>query len=134
MRIDEFSFRFGKKILASRPALFASVLAALINAQEAHLRKPKVSKAKYLRREFSAEGWSKRQLSEPRFSFLKERIAIQILFSDRDLLRFLSAFVSDQIDVGVLIVDSKTELNRIKADLAWLRSTITVPIWVIALK
>jgi restriction endonuclease BglII len=134
VRIDEFSFKSGKEILASRPALYASILAALVNAQEARLRKPKTSKAKYLHREFPAEGWGKGPSSEPRFSFLKERIAIQILFSDRDLTRFLSAFVSDQIDVGVLIVDSKNELNRIKADLAWLRGTITVPLWVIALK
>ena len=134
MRIDEFSFKSGKEILASRPALYSSILAALVNAQEARLRKPKTSKAKYLHREFSAEGWGKGPSLEPHFSFLKERIAIRIQFSDRDLMRFLSAFVSDQIDVGVLIVDSKNELNRIKADLAWLRGTIVVPIWVIALK
>jgi len=134
VRIDEFSFRFGKEIIAARPELFASVLAALVNAQEARRRNQKISNEIHLRREFTAEGWSKGQSLKPRFSFLKERIAIQILFSDRDLLRFLSAFVSDQIDVGVLIVDSKTELNRIKADLAWLRGIITVPVWVIGLK
>jgi hypothetical protein len=134
VRIDEFSFKSGKEILASRPEFYASILAALVNAQEAHLRKPKTSKAKYLRREFSAEGWSKGPSLEPRFSFLKERIAIQILFSDRDLVRFLSAFISDQIDVGVLILDSKNKLNRVKADLAWSRGAVAVPIWVIALK
>ena len=134
MRIDEFSFRSGKKILASRPALFASVLAALVNAQEAHLRRPNISKAEHLRREFLAECWSKGESLEPRFSFLKERIAVQILFSDRDFLRFISAFKSGQIDAGVLIVASRSKLNRVKADLVWLRSTITIPIWVVALK
>jgi hypothetical protein len=31
----------------------------------------------------------------------------------------------------VLIVDSKNKLGRIATDLIWLRSTLTVPLWVI---
>jgi hypothetical protein len=134
VRIDEHSFRFGKEILQARPGLYASILAALVNAQEARLREPKISKAEHLRREFAAEGWLNGGASEPRFSFLRERVAVQILFSDRALLRFLFAFKSDQIDVGVLIVGSRSKLKRVKADLAWLRGIITVPIWVIGLK
>jgi hypothetical protein len=61
-------------------------------------------------------------------------VAVQILFSDRALLRFLYAFKSDQIDVGVLIVDSKSKLGRVSTDLIWLRSTLTVPLWIIGLK
>ena len=41
---------------------------------------------------------------------------------------------SDQIDVGVLVVDSSSKLGRIATDLIWLRSTLTVPLWVIGLK
>jgi len=109
-------------------------LAALVNAQEAHLQEPNISKAEHLRREFAAEGWLKGGASEPRFSFLRERVAVQIRFSDRVLLRFLSAFQSNQIDVGVLIVDSKSQLSRVATDLIWLRSTLTVPLWVICLR
>jgi hypothetical protein len=133
-RLDEFSIRFGKEILWARPELHASILAALVNAQEAHLREPTISKAEHLRREFAAEGWLKGGASEPRFSFLRERVAVQIRFSDRALLRFLYAFKADQIDVGVLIVDSKSQMSRAASDLLWLRSTLTVPLWVIALK
>jgi hypothetical protein len=151
VRIDEFSFRFGKEIIASRPETFASILAAVVNAQEAYLRRPKISIAAHLVREFSGEGWPKCGKSEPSFSFLKDRVAIEIEFSrceflSRDYLRFLSAYNSDKIDVGVLITHSEAGLARVKykavapsiirvkADLAWLRGTITVPIWVIALK
>ncbi|MGA3283540.1 MAG: hypothetical protein ABSD57_03665 [Verrucomicrobiota bacterium] len=34
----EFSIRFGKEILWARPELHASILVALVNAQEAHIR------------------------------------------------------------------------------------------------
>jgi hypothetical protein len=61
-------------------------------------------------------------------------VAVQILFSDRALLRFLYAFKANQIDVGGLIVDSKSQLSRVATDLIWLRSTLTVPLWVIALR
>ena len=134
MRIDEFSIRFGKEILWARPELHASILAALVNAQEAHLREPNISKAEHLRREFAAEGWLKGRASEPRFSFLRERVAVQIRFSNRVLLRFLFAFKADQIDVGVLIVDSKSQLSRVTTDLIWLRPALTVPLWVICLR
>jgi len=151
VRVDEFSFRYGKEIIASRPELFASVLAAVINAQEAYLRRPKASAAAHLFREFLVEGWPKCGRAEPSFSFLKDRVAIEIEFSryeflSRDYLRFLSAYNTDKIDVGVLITHAESgltrvkqkavapSLTRVKADLAWLRGTITVPIWVIALK
>lgn len=91
------------------------------------------------------------QPHEQRFDLLKERVAIEIEFSryeflSRDYLRFLAAYNNDKIDVGVLITTSKSGLTRIKhkagapyvervkTDLAWLRGTITVPIWVIGLK
>jgi len=130
----EFSIRFGKEILWACPELHASIVAVLEHAREAHVREPNISKAEHLRREFAAEGWLKGGASEPRFSFLRERVAVQIRFSDRALLRFLFAFKADQIDVGVLIVDSKSQLSRVATDLIWLRSTLTLPLWVIALK
>lgn len=91
------------------------------------------------------------QPHEQRFDLFKERVAIEIEFSryeflSRDYLRFLSAYNGDKIDVGVLITHAESglarvkqkavapSLTRVKADLAWLRGTITVPIWVLALK
>jgi len=106
---------------------------------------------------FLARGWQKEvrvaedQPHEQRFDLFKERVAIEIEFSryeflSRDYLRFLSAYNGDKIDVGVFITHAESglarvkqkavapSLARVKADLAWLRGTITVPIWVIALK
>ena len=59
--------------------------------------------------------------------------------------RVLSAYNADKIDVGVLIIHADSalgrvkhpavapSLGRIKDDLAWLRPTLTVPLWVVAL-
>jgi hypothetical protein len=91
------------------------------------------------------------QPHEQRFDLMKERVAIEVEFSryeflSRDYIRFLAAYNADKIDVGVLITNSKSGLkrvkgkavapyiDRVKADLDWLRGTITVPIWVIGLK
>jgi hypothetical protein len=151
VRIDELSFRHGKEILAQHPENFASILAAIINAQEAHVRKPRNSLACHLRGEFLSEGWAKGKKTEPHFSFLKNRVAIEIQLSSyelffRSFLRFLSAYKNDEINVGVLITCAKpipcdTEpksttptIERVKNDLLSLRQTMTVPIWIIALK
>ncbi len=106
---------------------------------------------------FDSRGWQKEvpvssdEAHEQRFDLCKERVAIEIEFSRyeflyRDYLRFLSAYNADKIDVGVLITHGESglartkhpsgapSLARVQADLAWLRPTITVPIWVIGLK
>jgi hypothetical protein len=57
-------------------------------------------------------------------------------------MRFLHAYNADAIEVGVLVIQPSApkgksyapSLARVKADLAWLRGTITVPIRVISLK
>lgn len=151
MRIDELSFRHGKEILAHHPEAFASILAAIINAQEAHVRKPRISLACHLHREFLSEGWTKGKKTEPHFSFLKNRVAIEIQLSSyelffRSFLRFLSAYRGDEINAGVLVtcakpIRSHTEpksamptIERVKDDVLSLRQALTVPIWIIALK
>ncbi len=67
-------------------------------------------------------------------------------FIYRDHFRFLSAYNADKIDVGVLIINADPKggrvkhpavapsLARVKDDLAWLRPTLTVPLWIVALK
>ena len=151
MRIDELSFRHGKEILAQHPEAFASILAAVVNAQEAHVRKPKNLLACHLHNEFLSEGWVRGKKTEPHFSFLKNRVAIEIQLSSYELffrsyLRFLSAYRGDEINAGVLVTCAKpipcdTEpksamptIERVKGDLLSLRQTLTVPIWIIALK
>lgn len=106
---------------------------------------------------FEGRGWAKEvpvsnnEDHEQRFDLAKDRVAVEIEFSRyeflyRDYLRFLSAYNADKIDVGVLITHAESGLSRTKhpsgapsmarvqTDLVWLRPTITVPIWVIALK
>ena len=151
MRIDELSFRHGKEILAQHPETSASILAAIINAQEAHVRKPRNSLICHLHSEFLSEDWAEGKKTEPHFSFLKNRVAIEIQLSSyelffRSFLRFLSAYRGDEINAGVLVTCAKpipcdTEpksaiptIKRVKGDLISLQQTLTVPIWIIALK
>ena len=74
---------------------------------------------------FVQKGWQKEVLvmenqpHEQRFDLLKERVAIEIEFSryeflSRDYIRFLVAYNTDKIDVGVLITTSKSGPDRIK--------------------
>jgi len=155
VRIDELSFRFGKEFLITRPETLASILAVIVNAQEAHLRKPKSSIACHLQAELSAEGWKKEiiegKLHTQYFDFYKSEVAIEIEFSRyefiyRDFIRFLAAYNANKIDVGVIITNTREGLERIKykssgpsyervcEELDWLRPTLTVPLWIIGLK
>ena len=151
MRIEELSFRSGKEILAKQPEIYASVLAALVNAQAAYRKGATSSEVNHLHREFVAEGWIRNARSEPSFSFLKDRVAIQIEYSRREYLfhsylRFLAAYKLKEIDIAVLITPLKSRASRaqnkkvaasfasVEADLVWLHGIIKVPIWVVALK
>lgn len=148
MRIDDLSFRSGKAVVAKNPEILASIYAAIVNAQEAQLKNPKVSILRYLERELSAEGWTK---PEQYLSFLKKRVALSIEFSRyefiyRDFIQFLAAHKAGKIDVAVLIISTQAAAKRIKQkstgfhfehvceDLKWLHQSISVPIWVIGLR
>lgn len=157
MRIGEFTFRHGKEYLLTRPELHASILAVIVNAQEAQINSPRTSLTILLRREFASEGWENDSVfvegkhHTQYFDFFKSRVAIEIEFSRyefiyRDFIRFLAAYNANKIDVGVIITNTREGLNRIKYkssgpnfervcdELDWLRPTLTVPLWVIGLK
>jgi hypothetical protein len=148
VRISEFSFRSGKETVAKHPEILASIFAAIVNAQEAQLQKPKISIVKHLERELSAERWTK---PEQNLSFLKKRVSLEIEFSHyefvyRDFIRFLAAYATDKIIVGVLITNTEVGADRIKhksdqphfervcQELKPLRSSFLVPIWVVGLR
>jgi hypothetical protein len=154
VRIDDLSFRYGKEFLTTRPETLASILAVVVNAQEAQLRAPQISIADHLKTELFSEGWKKEALkAKPAhiFNFFKQRVAIETEFSRyefiyRDFIRFLAAYNANKIDVGVIITNTKAGLERIKykssgpnyervlEELDWLRPTLTVPLWIIGLK
>ena len=157
MRIADHSFRHAKEWLLTRPELHASLLAVIVNAQEAQIRSPRNSLTEHLRREFLAEGWRENyrlvqgELHAQHFDFFKGGVAIEIEFSRyefiyRAFIRFMAAYNANRIDVGVIITNTQNGLERIKCkssrpnyerlleELNWLRPTLTVPLWVIGLK
>jgi hypothetical protein len=156
VRIAEYSFHHAKEYLLTRPEIHASLLAVVVNAQEAQIRSPRISLIKHLHREFICEGWQanfqleRGKLHTQYFDFFKNRVAIGIEFSHyefiyQDFIQFLAAYNADKIDIGVLITNTKKGLSRIKykssgssyervcEELDWLHPTLTVPIWLIGL-
>ncbi|HEX9759693.1 MAG TPA: BglII/BstYI family type II restriction endonuclease [Candidatus Acidoferrales bacterium] len=111
-----------------------------------------------VQRAFVRRGWKGEVLVSPRtsrrhyFDLLKERVAIEIEFSNRELLyrdymRFLMAQGDGRIDVGVIVMldadacyvhpwggrNGLPRLDDAVDDLTALAAHITVPIWLIAL-
>ena len=94
---------------------------------------------------------SKRTARRHYFDLFKDRVAIEIEFSNRELLyrdyiRFLLAESEDTLDVGIILIpdgprhhqmtsqrNGFPDLEDIAEDLNLLRNTILVPIWVIAI-
>ncbi|HXR46769.1 MAG TPA: BglII/BstYI family type II restriction endonuclease [Candidatus Limnocylindrales bacterium] len=157
MRIAEYSIHRSKEYLVTRPEIHASLLAAVVNAQEAQIRAPKTSIVKHLCREFKSEGWQadfqfeQGKLHTQYFDFFRNRVAVGIEFSRyefiyQDFIRFLAAYNANKIDVGVIITNTREGLERIKykssgsnyervlEELDWLCPTLTVPLWIIGLK
>lgn len=157
MQFDTFSYRHAEEILNAHLSIKREIENALGKVQETRVSAKADSLTHRIVEAFTERGWQKEVLvadnqpHEQRFDLLKDNVAVEIEFSryeflSRDYLRFLSAYNADKIDVGVLITHSESglarvkgkavapSLTRVKADLAWLRGTITVPIWVIALK
>ena len=157
MRIDELSIRFAKEFLITQPETYASILAAIVNAQEAQIKGPSIGLPIHLKRAFKNEGWGDEAPTVEdwphtrRFELFKSRVAIEIEFSRyefiyRDFIRFLAAYNANKIDVGVIITNTREGLERIKykssgpnyervlEELDWLRPTLTVPLWVIGLR
>jgi len=107
---------------------------------------------------FVRQGWKPEVLVSPRptkrhyFDLYKDRVAVEIELSNRELLyrdyiRFLLSEADDRLDVGVIILldedarythpvgmrNGVPRLEDVANDLASLRSIVGVPIWVVAL-
>jgi len=157
VQFDTFSYRHAEEILNSHLAIKRQINEVLNSAKEAPVKQGPEGLTSALMAAFQKLGWksevpvSDKEEHEQRFDLCKERVAIEIEFSRyeflyRDYLRFLSAYDADKIDVGILITHAESglartkhpsgapSLARVQADLAWLRPTITVPIWIIGLK
>jgi len=110
-----------------------------------------------IQRAFQRHDWrtewlvSRRTARRHYFDLYKERVAIEIEFSNRELLyrdyiRFLLAESEDTLDVGIILIPDGPshnptpssrigfpDLEDVADDLNLLRNTILVPIWVIAI-
>ncbi len=111
-----------------------------------------------IQRAFVRHGWqaealvSQRTAKRHHFDLLKERVAIEIEISNRELLyrdymRFLLAEAENRIDVGIILLldyearylhpcgmrNGLPRLEDAEDDLRALRPAIGVPIWVVAL-
>jgi hypothetical protein len=107
---------------------------------------------------FVRHGWKSEVLVSPRtakrhfFDLYKDRVAIEIELSNRELLyrdyiRFLLAETDGRLDVGVILLldddarylhpcglrNGLPRLEDVRDDLTSLHSVIGVPIWVVAL-
>jgi hypothetical protein len=157
MDFETMSYRHAEEILNAHLQIKREISETLASIEEASVEIGSEGLTSRIVSKFLAKGWQKEVLvmdnqpHEQRFDLMKDRVAIEIEFSryeflSRDYLRFLSAYNADKIDVGVLITHTAAGLRRVKhkhiapsltrvrADLAWLRGTITVPIWVLALR
>ena len=157
MQFETFNYRHAEEILNSHLAIKREIEVALDCVEETKVAAGSEGLTPRICSAFVNRKWVKEVLvmenqpHEQRFDLMKDRVAIEVEFSryeflSRDYIRFLAAYNADKIDVGVLITNSKSGLkrvkgktgapyiDRVKADLAWLRGTITVPIWVIGLK
>jgi hypothetical protein len=134
VRIESFSFLSGRIHVAFEKELYASVLAALINSQEARLRKPDLSSGTHLLREFLAEGWS-RIGSRKGLLFLKQKeVCVHVCLSHLQALRALSEFRSVPCRAGILVVLNRGDYLLTRQRLANLPRAAAIPIWLIHLK
>ena len=157
VQFDAHSYRHADEILNSKLAIRKEITASIEAVREAKVATGAEGLAAKITKEFLGRGWAKEepvsdsQTHRQFFDLFKERVAIEIEFSRyefiyRDYFRFLSAYNADKIDVGVLIINADPKagrvkhpavapsLARVKDDLAWLRPTLTVPLWIVALK
>jgi hypothetical protein len=88
-------------------------------------------------------GWRERSTPEQRKGLvegkflLRERVCVSLSLVNRKqasavLLAFQRLFIRQKIDVGVLCVDGRDALARVKAELARMRKTVTLPVFVVA--
>lgn len=153
MQFETFSHRHAEQILNAHFVVKKEIEELLNKVQRSSATHGVDSLHSRIIKDFVARGWdteipvAANQPHEQRFDLFKKPVAVEIEFSRyeflyRDYMRFLYAYNANAIEVGVLVIQFSApkgksyapSLERVKADLAWLRGTITVPIWVIALK
>jgi len=160
MYLRTYEHRHAESILASNYRLKKEIERTLTNLDLdlagsgfADRKRPhQLTQHAFLRYGWRAE-WlvSKRSSYRHYFDLYKDRVAIEIEYSNRELLyrdymRFQLAESEGTLDVGIIIVpdlnrhvlqhparNGRPRLEEIGDDLNSLRNTILVPIWVIAL-
>jgi hypothetical protein len=161
MHYRSFEFRNALSILNSNLRLKREIEKVLANLD---LDLPRYSNHassrphEQIQRAFVRYGWqaealvSQRTAKRHHFDLLKERVAIEIEISNRELLyrdylRFLLAEAENRIDVGIILLldydaryvhpcgmrNGLPRLADVEDDLNALRHTIGVPIWAVAL-
>ncbi len=161
MHYRSFEFRNALSILNSNLRLQREIEKVLANLD---LDLPRYSSHassrphEQIQRAFMRHGWqaealvSQRTAKRHHFDLLKERVAIEIEISNRELLyrdymRFLLAEAENRIDVGIILLldyearyihpcgmrNGLPRLQDVQDDLTALRATIGVPIWVVSL-
>lgn len=162
MHLRTYEYRHAESILNANYRLKKQIERILTNLE---LRLPRpyappdaAQPHRQIQRAFQRHGWEPEALVSARtrkrhhFDLYKDRVAIEIELSNRELLyrdyiRFVLAEADGRIDVGVvLLLDEEARyvhpaglrngiprLEDVAGDLASLRSVIGVPIWVVAL-
>jgi hypothetical protein len=162
MRVRTYEYRHAESILNANHRLKKEIEQTL---SELELELPRCdSRAearaphRQVQRAFLRRGWQAEVLVSPRtakrhyFDLYKDRVAIEIEFSNRerlyrDYLRFLVAEADDRIDVGVILMldedarfvhpcglrNGLPRLEDAVDDLNTLHNVIAVPIWLVAL-
>lgn len=159
MRYQTYDFRHAESILNGNQRRKREILAILESldfpAVSPYCRRDPLGPHRMIQRAFQRHHWAvevpvcPRSARRQRFDIYKDRIAIKIELSNRerlyrDYFRFVRAEKEGRIDVGVIIVPNESadprngrngvpHLGDVVEDLTSLRSSIPVPIWVIAL-
>ena len=162
MRFRTYDYRHAESILNANYRLKKQI-ERILGHLELSLPRPYVSTDgvrphQQIQQAFRRHGWQTEALVSARtrkrhhFDLYKDRVAIEIELSNRELLyrdyiRFVLAEADERIDVGVLLLldeDARfthpvgmrngiPRLEDVAGDLDSLRGVIGVPIWVVAL-
>jgi hypothetical protein len=162
MHYRDYEYRHALSILNANHRLrreIETVLAHLdLDLPRPYARKEAASPHHQIQRAFVRRGWQPEVLVSPRtakrhyFDLFKERVAIEIELSNRELLyrdymRFQVAEADGRLDVGIILLldddarylhpwglrNGLPRLEDVVDDLTVLYPTIGVPIWVVAL-
>jgi len=151
VQIETLNYRHAEEILNAHKPVKDEILAVVKKIQPGAATSGAESLHSRILSEFIKLGWLgevpivETEQHEERLDALKPPVGIEVTFNRhemlyRDYMRFIKAESIGKIEVGVLItreVGTKSyepSFVRVQSQLAALRQTITVPIWVIGLK